>query len=129
MFAAAGHAFSSLPPTLIWLVGLAFIVFSVAKKDWVNALPAPVLGLLRTLGLMTYPLYLVHFAVGRAALSLLVTLGVPPLLALVAAVSLVCAIAFIVCIWLEPRIRTGLRSLIDHFYAKLYLGRPVRDQA
>ncbi len=125
--AAVGHNFSSLTPILIFLAGLGMIAFSVACKDRVNALPSRLLGILRTLGLMTYPLYLIHFTVGRAALNLFVRLGASPLAALAAAICLVSAIALVVSTWLEPIIRRRLRAWIDSVYGKRASGRMAKN--
>jgi len=64
----------------------------------------------RRLGLMTYPLYLLHDVVGAAMLGALVRAGVPYLLSIAAVGATMVAASWLVAIEAEPRIRL----LLDH---------------
>lgn len=108
-FEAVGHAFSGLAPTMLWLAAILAIGLSVVHKARFDALPERVRRGMRTLGLMTYPLYLLHFAIGIALLELFAAHGVPALPALAATIALLCAAAYLVCAWLEPQLRESLR--------------------
>ncbi|WP_064707013.1 acyltransferase family protein [Rhizobium bangladeshense] len=111
--AAAGHAFSSFPAIAIWVAGLASIIASVGYSKRISRLPASLLQSVKTLGSMTYPLYLLHFAIGVQLLDWLTTLGTAPLLALALAIAIVCAMSLAVCKWGEPPIRGALRGFLD----------------
>jgi peptidoglycan/LPS O-acetylase OafA/YrhL len=90
-------------PILIWLVSVAAIVLF----SRVQLAPSK---LLRRLGLMTYPLYLVHNVLGRAIESRLLNVGVNRWIALAVAASTVIAISWVVCVALEPQIRLALKK-------------------
>jgi peptidoglycan/LPS O-acetylase OafA/YrhL len=62
---------------------------------------------------MTYPLYLLHFAIGVQLLDWLTDLEMTPLLALALAVAIVCVMSLAVCKWGEPPIRGVLRLVFD----------------
>ncbi|OWV71836.1 acetyltransferase [Rhizobium sp. R634] len=111
--AAAGHSFSPFPALSIWLAGLIFIVASVGYSERISRLPNSLLRLVKTLGSMTYPLYLLHFAIGVQLPDWLTALGMTPLIALASAVAIVCAMSLAVCKWGEPPIRSVLRSAFD----------------
>ncbi|MGR9391992.1 acyltransferase family protein [Rhizobium leguminosarum] len=111
--AAAGHSFSPLPAVAIWVAGLISIVASVTYAKQISRLPTALLQSVKTLGSMTYPLYLLHFAIGVQLLDWLTSLGMTPLLALALAVAIVCAISLAVCKWGEPPIRSVLRLVFD----------------
>ncbi|MBP2447102.1 acyltransferase family protein [Rhizobium leguminosarum] len=110
---AAGHSFSPLPAILIWAAGLFFIAASVGYSRQISRLPKAFLQSVKTLGLMTYPLYLLHFAIGIQLLDWLTDLGMTPLPALGLAVAIVCAMSLVVCKWGEPPIRRVLRMVFD----------------
>ncbi|WP_245461713.1 hypothetical protein [Rhizobium leguminosarum] len=111
--AAAGHAFSPLPAVAIWVAGLIFIVAGVTYSRQISRLPTAFLQSVKTLGSMTYPLYLLHFAIGVQLLDWLTDLGMTPLLALALAVVIVCLMSLAVCKWGEPPIRSVLRLAFD----------------
>ncbi|PDS77752.1 acyltransferase [Rhizobium sp. L43] len=111
--AAAGHSFSPFPALSIWVAGLISIVASVTYAKQISRLPAALLQSVKTLGSMTYPLYLLHFAIGVQLLDWLTALRMAPLLALALAVAIVCAMALAVCKWGEPPIRSILRLVFD----------------
>lgn len=110
---AAGHSFSPLPALFIWVGGLIFIVASVGYGKQITHLPNTLLQTVRTLGLMTYPLYLLHLSIGIQLLDWLTNLGMTPLLALAVVIAIVCAMSLAVCKWGEPPIRRLLRLAFD----------------
>jgi exopolysaccharide production protein ExoZ len=72
---------------------------------------------LRTIGLMTYPLYLVHHVVGLAIMTHLVSMGIDKWFALMSGIASTVALSWIVCKFCEPRIRKAL--------ARIVINRPV----
>jgi peptidoglycan/LPS O-acetylase OafA/YrhL len=95
---------------LAWLVALAGIVASLlVNLRWHG---------FRTIGLMTYPLYLLHNVVGGALMGGLYRAGVPIYTAMLLALLATIALSWIVAVrwepvvrqWLQRAIETGLRS-------------------
>jgi exopolysaccharide production protein ExoZ len=90
-------------PITIWILSVALIWAAVSFP---SARPIP---WLRRIGLMTYPLYLVHPAIGLAVLSLLKTANLPPPVVLTGAVVSALAVSFLISSYVEPVIRSRLR--------------------
>ena len=77
--------------------------------------------LARTIGLMTYPLYLIHQVAGAILLGVLVRAGVPPLPAIALTIVAMLAAAWAIATIAEPWLRRPLARLFS-------LGRdPARD--
>jgi peptidoglycan/LPS O-acetylase OafA/YrhL len=66
---------------------------------------------LRTIGLMTYPLYLVHHFVGLAIMRHLVLNGINKWFTLMSGIASTVALSWIVCKFCEPRIRKVLAGI------------------
>lgn len=95
----AGQGHSPAVPMLLWLLAVGSIVISVVFKGRVS----PVAGVvIRTLGLATYPLYLLHNVVRQALMRHFVIIGVPQAVALVAALVGVVALSILVLIPEKP---------------------------
>src|SRR5581483_8052231 len=63
---------------------------------------------LRTLGLITYPLYLIHNVVGSAIVRVLVDAGMDSSLAVAAGLGIVVLVCWFICTKIEPAIRRQL---------------------
>lgn len=95
-----------LLPGVIWICAVAFIYLSSRYSFVFTELPQSVRSAIRTLGLMTFPLYLLHFSVGVWITDRLVAhanLGAG--LALAIAMALLLALSFFVCTKAEPMVR------------------------
>src|SRR5690606_19091278 len=97
-------AISPLLPCAVWLGALVFIYFAVRWNARVQALPQRWLQLLRRLGLMTYPLYLLHNVAGGALMGSLAQAGMPTAHALGGSVIGVTALSWWVSTGPEPRL-------------------------
>jgi peptidoglycan/LPS O-acetylase OafA/YrhL len=90
------------PPIVFFLVAIALMAWSLrldlSWRGW------------RRIGLMTYPLYLIHDVVGAAILGALMRAGVPYLLSVVIVGATMIAASWLIAIEAEPRIRL----LLDH---------------
>lgn len=90
------------PPIILFLVAMALIAWSLRVnlpwRGW------------RRIGLMTYPLYLIHDVVGAAMLGALVRAGVPYLMSIVVVATTMIAASWLLAIEAEPRIRL----MLDH---------------
>ena len=108
-----GHGLDGmwLTPFLLWLLAVAAIGLSVRWRRAIAPRALRHAGLLRTMGRMTYPLYLVHMEAGVPALLLLLGAGVPRGAAFAAALLASLLLALFVTLWLEPpmhRLVSGL---------------------
>lgn len=104
-------------PALLWLVGVAVIARSKAIAPE-KAHPA-----IRLAGLTTYPLYLIHFAVGLLLVRLAVDAGTSPIAAIAIVTICLTAFAAAVALFLEPKVR---RILVD-FIEAIGPGKEPRD--
>jgi exopolysaccharide production protein ExoZ len=97
----------------VFVAAVIAIVLSVRFRSLFYRLPTWVLAGLRSAGLATYPLYLLHFSVGIAMTRFLVLAGVPAPWALLLTVATLTWAALVVATRIEPAIRRGLRSILD----------------
>jgi peptidoglycan/LPS O-acetylase OafA/YrhL len=68
---------------------------------------------LRTLGLITYPLYLIHNVVGSAIIHVLVDAGLDDTLAVAAGLVLLVLVCWFICAKIEPAIRGQLARVFS----------------
>ena len=108
-----GLSFSPLWPSLTWLASMVFFWFAVANNARLHELPAWALQTLRRLGLMTYPLYLLHNVAGGALMGSLAGYGLPPALALWVTILAIVAISWWVSAVPEPAIQKLARFVFD----------------
>ena len=113
-----GMSFSPLTPCLIWLMAMLFFWIVVANNARVQQLPTWCLQLLRRLGLMTYPLYLLHSVTGGALLGALVEVGIPTELALTSSVVFVMALSWWISKVPEPALQKATRALLEGLRAR-----------
>ncbi len=113
---------SPLLPRLVFAGCVLMIVASVRGNAWLRArLGERGCALARRLGLMTYPLYLLHNVDGAALIHRLVGAGVPPHAALVVACCAMLLTSFAVMRWAEPFVRGCLSAALD----RIGLDRPL----
>lgn len=108
----------SFVPTAIVLAGLAAIATAAPSAEvdrWA-----------RRCGLVTYPLYLIHFALGLVAMKLLVWAGLGGLPAAVATLLTLIGLSYVVALRAEPAVRRPLRRLNDLFGTRLGLALAPR---
>jgi peptidoglycan/LPS O-acetylase OafA/YrhL len=72
-------------------------------------------GYLRTLGLITYPLYLTHNVIGAAIIRVLIDAGLDASLAVWAALSILVLVCWFICAKVEPTVRRALTQNISYF--------------
>jgi peptidoglycan/LPS O-acetylase OafA/YrhL len=70
---------------------------------------------LRTLGLITYPLYLTHNVIGAAMIHVLIDAGLDATLAVWAALSMLVLVCWFICAKVEPALRRALTQIISYF--------------
>ncbi len=97
-----GHSYAPFVAWGIWLLSVATIVISVKFNGQLHRLPTSVLRGLRTAGLMTFPLYLIHLLVGSALMARLFTAGLSRWAALAATVTFILTRAWVIASYAEP---------------------------
>jgi peptidoglycan/LPS O-acetylase OafA/YrhL len=102
----------ALIPILLWLVALSAILLSVVKnRELTQALSPLGLKICRTLGLMTYPLYLVHQRVGYFLIRE-ESHFMPFTACLILTEALMIAGSYFIVIWLEQPAQRLLKKVI-----------------
>ena len=115
---------SALAPCVSWLAAMAFMVWSVkANAQW-HRLPAAARGAIRTAGMMTFPLYLLHQVVGGAIMGALVLGGWNRWAALATSVALVLAASWLIARHLEPALQRLTKQAL--LLVRAYLPGGVR---
>ena len=119
--AALSHSTTAMAlPALIWLASVIFLVSSVRFSGFfAAALPV---GLMRKLGLATYPLYLVHSVVGASVLRLSASVGLDRWSALTLAIVVPVLLSLLVALYIEPHVKGALARVLDSKPA-----RPLRS--
>jgi peptidoglycan/LPS O-acetylase OafA/YrhL len=103
--ATFGAPFAPVVPTLIFLAAVGFIGLSFRLRT-----SPGVTRVFRTLGLATYPLYLLHDVTGAAILRWLLDAGLGRWEALGVAMASVIAASIAISQWIEPAVRLALAS-------------------
>jgi len=102
-----------LMPALVWLAALGIIIACTRRPELFTPRTEAARSHLKTLGKITYPLYLVHSTLGVGTMAWLIRTGVPPYLALAMAAATVLAVATLVAVYGEPLTRRPLQALLD----------------
>jgi peptidoglycan/LPS O-acetylase OafA/YrhL len=108
-----GFAFSPLRPCLVWLGAMLFFWIAVSNNTRMLALPTWTLQVLRRLGLMTYPLYLLHNVAGGAMMGVLASRGLSPGLALWLTIACVTGLSWWVSAFPEPVLQQWSRAVFE----------------
>jgi peptidoglycan/LPS O-acetylase OafA/YrhL len=108
-------------PIGIFLVSVAAINLSTTDRWTVSDQSG---GIMRTLGLATYPLYLIHLTSGALLMKWLMKYGMWPSAAFTATVLIVVAISIFIAVVLETRVRRAFRWAVE--WVEDRLPRPAR---
>ena len=117
---------SPWPAYALWLVCVAYLVAAVRYNSAViNALGQKRVTFFRGVGLLTYPLYLMHTIVAFATAFFLLRLGAPQVVAWSAGPLMAIISAMVIAQWIEPRARRLTASAIDHLVRQVaVISRP-----
>ena len=108
---AVGTMPSALLAATIFFCGVALLIAAPRLQPLLARWIAP--GVARTIGLMTYPLYLLHQDAGAVLLTALADAGMPPRLAAGLSAAVILTIAWLVALRLEPVLRGVLAAAPD----------------
>lgn len=97
-------------PVFVFIVAMAGLFASTHWPAVDRSIPLFAREPLRRLGLVTYPLYLIHFSLGVILIKALIATGVSPMLAFVASSVLV----FLLCLYIATQLEPALRQRFGH---------------
>jgi peptidoglycan/LPS O-acetylase OafA/YrhL len=102
-------------PVLVWAAAVLLIGFAAYKsRQQVPGTPSPEApAYLRTLGLITYPLYLTHNITGTAMIRVFTDAGMDASLAVWTSLAMLVPLCWFICAKVEPAIRALLKSIIS----------------
>lgn len=110
MNAIPGLVVYPLVPVLVFAIAVAVIAFGARLQRplacWIGA------GRLATIGLMTYPLYLMHQTIGAALIVAQVRSGIPAWLAMILGACVLITLAFAIARYIEPPLRRWLGARV-----------------
>ena len=107
---------SALVPIVVWAAAVLLIARAAnrsRRSAAVASAEAP--AYLRTLGLITYPLYLTHNVIGAAIIRALVEAGLDATTAVWLALGLLVLVCWFICAKIEPAVRSALVQALAQF--------------
>jgi peptidoglycan/LPS O-acetylase OafA/YrhL len=93
----------------LWWGSLGVLLLSVARSGWIARYPRRV-PLIRSLGRLSYPVYLNHYTLGLVVVPALAVLGWPRPLVFVVALSIVLAVSYLVMAYPERALQAALKT-------------------
>src|SRR4051794_4742392 len=107
---------SALVPITVWAAAVLLIALAANRHRRSAGIASPKApAYLRTLGLITYPLYLTHNVIGTAIIRALVEAGWDATSAVWMALGLLVLVCWLICAKVEPAVRSTLMQTISHF--------------
>ena len=104
-------------PILVWAAAVLLIGFAANKnrRQAADTASPEAPAYLRTLGLITYPLYLTHNVTGTAIIRVLTDAGLDASLAVWASIAMIVLVSWFICAKIEPAIRRLLKEFVSNF--------------
>lgn len=113
----AGSLSWIVPAVPVWIAAIAcLLVFS--RVPGLTSPPGVTAKRIRTIGLMTYPLYLVHDVVGKSTVRAVISIGINRWAALAFGVLSMIFLSWVICKFCEPLIRKILAAFLDRVTAQ-----------
>jgi len=106
-------------PMLVWSLGFAFIVVAARNPEVFHVESPRLQAAFKRIGLMTYPMFLVHNILGAGLIRLMTSAGVNQWAALVVAAIAMLVLSYLICRFAEPGARAGLRGVLDSIEARV----------
>jgi peptidoglycan/LPS O-acetylase OafA/YrhL len=107
---------SPLVPIVVWAAAVLIIAVAANRSRGSTGIAShDATGYLRTLGLITYPLYLTHNVIGSAIVRVLVHAGLDASLAVWVGLGMLVPVCWLICAKIEPAIRRLLREIFSNF--------------
>nr|WP_283815567.1 acyltransferase [Bradyrhizobium campsiandrae] len=107
---------SALVPIMVWAAAVLLMAIAAvrSRRSARTSFPAAP-AFLRTLGLITYPLYLTHNVIGSAIIRALVVSGLDATTALWIALTMLVLGSWFICAKIEPAVRSALVQTLAYF--------------
>jgi peptidoglycan/LPS O-acetylase OafA/YrhL len=103
-------------PVVVWAATVLLIGFAAHKNRQAAGTTSPEApAYLRTLGLITYPLYLTHNVTGTAMIRVLTDAGLDASLAVWTSLAMLALVSWFICAKIEPAIRRLLKNVFANF--------------
>jgi peptidoglycan/LPS O-acetylase OafA/YrhL len=107
---------SAFVPIMIWAAAVGLIAYDANR----NRRPAAAAlreapAFLRTLGLITYPLYLTHNVIGAEVIHALINAGLTATAAVWVALAMLVLVCWFICATIEPAVRVAMTKAISRF--------------
>ena len=111
---------SAFVPIVVWAAAVLLIAVAANRSRRSTGAASPEAspdapGYLRTLGLITYPLYLTHNVIGSAIIRVLIDAGLDASLAVWVGLGMLVLVCWLICAKMEPAIRRLLRQIFSNF--------------
>ena len=111
---------SAVVPIVVWAAAVLLIAVTADRNRRSTGAASPEAsaeapGYLRTLGLITYPLYLTHNVIGSAVIRVLIDAGLDDSLAVCVGLGMLVLFCWFICAKMEPAIRRLLRDILSNF--------------
>ncbi|MCS3730044.1 acyltransferase family protein [Bradyrhizobium betae] len=106
---------SALVPIMVWAAAVLLIARAAKRsRRSVGTVSPAAPAYLRTLGLITYPLYLTHNVIGTAIVRALVVSGLDATSAVWMALGMLVLMGWFICAKIEPAVRYSLMQALAH---------------
>jgi peptidoglycan/LPS O-acetylase OafA/YrhL len=113
---------SPVKPFVIWCISIAILILSVTYESFLAKIFAPISSNIRLLGLVTYPLYLIHFHIGGSAMIVAYKSGLTPASALSIGISTSLLFSFFITTYMESFVKRKLLIFLS-WIADQFKGR------
>jgi peptidoglycan/LPS O-acetylase OafA/YrhL len=97
----------------VWCAGVLGVVLSVRFNAQLHRAPQWVLRAMKSIGLMTFPLYLLHMIFGATIMGRLVMLGLSRWAALAAGMAIILLAVFVISTWIEPALQRLVKRVLQ----------------
>lgn len=109
----AGISIRPAPAILLFLASLGLVAASIRWNAAAHAVLGNSAGRVRAIGLITYPVYLLHQPLAVPLTAWQLRAGIMPVLALGQSVLVIIALSWLVAMRLEPAVRALLKPALD----------------
>jgi hypothetical protein len=99
-------------PIMVWSAGMVVLIASVSFRSQIANVLRPRSALVTKLGLLTFPLYLNHYTLGRVVTYDLISAHLGRPVAFAISFGLVCGLSWLIMMIPEPAIRARLRRVL-----------------
>jgi peptidoglycan/LPS O-acetylase OafA/YrhL len=107
---------SAFVPIVVWAAAVLLIAVAANRSRRSTGAASPEApAYLRTLGLITYPLYLTHNVIGSAIIRVLIDAGLDASLAVWVGLGMLVLVCWLICAKIEPAIRRQLTEIFSNF--------------